>query len=100
MPSSSETLGSLTVYGGAVIWRLESTLNGLIMWAGTVTADGPSDKTLGLTSVNGGTIEVHGGTLDLVSDQSGDIALGASCDVDVLAGGVFMPPVSLITAWT
>lgn len=99
VPASSLTLGNITMTGGAVQWRVQSTLNGLIIWAGTVTAYGAEDKTLGLSSVNSGTIEVHGGTLDLISQQIGALVLGGSCEVEISPGGIFMPPVSTVSAW-
>ena len=64
-------------------------------------AKGSQDKSLGDSGVNGGTIEVWGGTLDLASNVEGAMALNTDCEVVVeTSQGSFKPPKEVNVTWS
>lgn len=100
-PGAVENGDSAVVYGGIFNWKLQSKLFGLIQWAGEVYAKGSQDKSLGDSGVNGGTIEVWGGTLDLASNVEGAMALNTDCEVVVeTSQGSFKPPKEVNVTWS
>ena len=95
VPAASVTLAEIKQYGGIVQWRVESTLQLLTIYSGTCTAYGAEAKTLGNSNV----INIHGGTLDLGSEQIASVTLGAT-NVTVADGATFITPTTAITAWS
>ena len=74
----------LTMYGGAVTWRILSTLTTLTIYNGTITATGSQAKILTNSSL-------YGGKLDLQTAQTGDITVS---NAPVITGldAEYLPP--------
>jgi hypothetical protein len=91
LPGAAQTSGTVNMLGGTFDWYQWATINGLIGNAGILAAKGSADKTLGLSSVNSGVIEVRGATVDL-SQSPGVVTVGANCVIQILSkSGVFIP---------
>jgi len=91
---------SVKIYGGVLNWKMLSTLQALKLWGGQVVASGAQAKTLGLSTINSGTIELWNGSLDLQTSQSGDMVLGANCEVNLKTRvASFLPPKNQDITW-
>lgn len=90
---------SMVLNGGNCEWRAYSSILGLKIRQGTLTAIGGQIKVLGVATTNGGTIEVDGGVLDLKT-QGGAISLAANCEV-VTRGSdaIYYPPKESNNIW-
>lgn len=84
-------------FGGTINWRSKGTIGGLEIHNALIYALGNEGRTLGDSAVNSGTIEMYGGTLDLLTPDN-PVALGGSCEVHVNAG-TFAPPKRTDISW-
>lgn len=100
MPAASKDGTGAVLYGGILNWKMLSKLEALKLWGGVVTASGAQDKTLGNSAINGGTIEVWGGKLDLQTEQAGSMTLNTDCEVKLMTRAAsFLPPKNVNVTW-
>ena len=97
-PSAAKAIDLLVLAQGSFIWDMAGTVSEAKCYDGTFSLTGSGAKVIGDSTLNNGTIEIYGSTVDF-SEAANNISLATDAEIKIIGDGTFIPPKFVDVTW-